>query len=228
MREAGGIIRQIFSLIMPKVSVGLELSKIDEETERLLKNFGARSALKMLGFPANISISLNEQVIQGLPEGRIFSSGDLVSLDLTVYYKGYFVDKAVSFVLDPKHYVKRYIVGASKKCFEAALVWARPYTKPEHIGAVIEQQALSLKVRPCKEFFGHAIGESHHMKPLIPNYAMQSDDILREGDFITIEPIVFYDRYTLVHNGFDVYADQLSAHTEETILITERGPEVIT
>jgi methionyl aminopeptidase len=227
MREAGLILRQIFLIIVPQLVEGKVLSEIDSEVSDLLKQFKARSALKMLGFPANLAISLNKQVIQGIPDSRKLMAGDLVSVDMTLYYKGFFVDKAISLVLDPQHYIKRYVVKASRRCLEAALLSIRPGIMAGEIGAVMENQAAVLKVKVCKELFGHTIGESHHMKPLIPNYNNGSGAILRLGDFIAVEPIIFYDYYILEHKGFETNANQLSAHTEETILITKNGGEII-
>jgi methionyl aminopeptidase len=228
MREAGAKLHLIFSQIRPHVVPGIRLSTIDKDVGGLLKYHGARSALKMVGFPGNMAISVNKQVIQGTPDSTLLREGDLVSLDMTLYYNGFFVDKAVSFVLEPQHYEKKYLVTAVQACLSSAIMSLHPGVTTGQIGAVIQAQASLLKVRPCRELSGHSIGESHHMLPLIPNLDDGSQDIIKAGDFVAIEPIVFYNYYILEHRGFEVTADELSAHAEETVLITDKGAEVIT
>jgi methionyl aminopeptidase len=228
MREAGAKLRSIFSSIIPTLIPGTRLSNVDDDVAGLLKYWRARSALRMLGFPGNIAISINTEVIQGVPDDRLLAAGDLVSLDMTLYYKGFFVDKAVSLVIEPRHYVKRYLADAAHRCLNTAIAGIRPGIKSGEIGALISAQAGALKVRVSKEFFGHAIGESHHMKPLIPNFDDKSANLIKQGDFIALEPIVFYNYYVLRHKGFHVEADELSAHAEDTVLVTETGAEVIT
>jgi methionyl aminopeptidase len=228
MREAGRKLALIFSHVLPGLTEGLTLRSVDDQVGSLLKSYGARSALKMVGFPGNIAISIDKEVIQGKPDNRKLQPGDLVSLDMTLYYSGFFVDKAVSVVLYPQHYIKKYLVNAAYKCLETAINNMRPGIKTGEIGALIEAQASALKVRVSKEFYGHSIGESHHMKPLLPNFNDGSQDLIRKGDFLAVEPIVFYNHYTLEHRGMDVRADELSAQFEDTVIVTDTGAEVIT
>lgn len=228
MREAGAKIRDIFDIIIPKIVPGAVLSKIDAEVASLLRRMEARSALKMMGFPGNISICIDEQVVQGIPRDRVVSAGDLVSLDMTLYYRGFFVDKAVSLVIDPKHYSKSYLVRASNRCLETGISNIKPDVTNSAVGKSIETQASLLRVKVGKEFSGHGIGESHHMAPLIPNFNNLGDSKIKLGDFVTIEPVVFYDLYALQTYGYEVRANTLSAHCEETVLVTDTGAEVIT
>ena len=151
-----------------------------------------------------------------------------MSLDMTLYYKGFFVDKAVSFVLEPQHYAKKYLVTAAQACLSSAVMSIHPGVTTSQIGAMIQAQASLLKVRPCRELSGHTIGESHHMLPLIPNLDNGAQDVIKVGDFVAIEPIVFYNYYILEHRGYEVTADELSAHVEDTVLVTDKGAEVIT
>lgn len=228
MREAGARLRRIFSLVIPRLTPGCALREIDEYVGSLLEGFRSRSALKMLGFPGNLAISIDKEVIQGFPDSRVLSAGDLVTLDMTLYYQGFFVDKAVSLVLEPQHYIKRYLAFAAHKCLETAVAGIRPGMTTGEIGALIAAQASVLKVKISKEFCGHTIGESHHMNPLIPNFDDKSTALIRQGDFIALEPIVFYNHYILKRKGFKAESDELSAHAEDTVLITEKGAEVIT
>jgi len=236
MREAGYILNTIFSVVISHIKPGLELKTIDTIVNDLLRDNKAKSGLKLQGFPANIAISLNEEVIQGIPDNRVISEGDLISLDMTLYYKGFFVDKAVSLTVDPSHYVRRYLITAVKKCFDSALIHLDSQIKrlgripAWSIGKVIEQQAHVLGVATTAKLAGHGIGEGPHLPPVIPNvYNPKFDGILLPDMFITIEPIVFYGRTSkMKFDEFTVNSQHLSAHWEDTIALSKNGAEVIT
>lgn len=236
MREAGIIINNIFNELAISIKPGTELKAIDNIAKKLLKDNKAKSGLKLQGFPANVSISINEEVIQGIPDSRVISEGDLMSLDMTLYYKGLFVDKAMSFTINPSHYTKRYLTNAVKKCFDSALTYLDSQIKNTGrtsswtIGNIIEQQALALGVKPAPKLAGHGIGEEPHMPPIIPNACNKKfDGIIKPGMYIAIEPIVMYTKYPSIEfEEFTVNSNYLSAHWEETIAITKAGAEVIT
>lgn len=236
MREAGLILRDIFDQIISQIRPGLTLKLLDDRADKLLKHYNAESGLRLQGFPTNIAISLNEEVIQGIPNDRVISEGDLISLDMTLYYKGFFVDKAISLTIDPSHYSKRYLVTAVKQCFDSAFSFLNSQIKISgklpswSIGKVIEQQAKALGITTTSKLSGHGIGEEPHMKPIIPNsFNLKFDDILKPDMFITIEPIIFYTKVSNIHfDGFLVHSNDLSAHWEDTIAITRNGAEVIT
>jgi methionyl aminopeptidase len=228
MREAGGILRDTFSFIMARCSKGKELRELDFDVGVFLAERKAVSSLKLYGFEGNISTSLNYEVVQGIPDDRVLSEGDLVSIDLSIYYKGYFVDKARSFIIPPAHYIKKYLVSSVNKCLSVSS-YVRAGMSTGEVGHFIESIARQQRVHIGKEFSGHTIGEEPHMKPLIPNWADGSSSIIEEGTYIAIEPIIFYeDFYRLTHRGHLVSADKLSAHAEDTFLVTEGGLEAIT
>jgi methionyl aminopeptidase len=228
MREAGGILRDAFSFIIIQCSKGKALNELDFDVGLFLAERKAVSSLKLYGFEGNISTSLNYEVVQGIPNDRILSEGDLVSIDLSIYYKGYFVDKARSFVIPPAHYIKKYLVSSVNKCLSVSS-YLRGGMSAGEIGNFVESIAKQQRVHIGKEFSGHTIGEQPHMKPLIPNWADGSTDIIESGTYIALEPIIFYeDYYNLTYKGYSVSADKLSAHAEDTFLVTDDGLEVIT
>jgi methionyl aminopeptidase len=228
MFEAGLILRSVFNKTASLLNAGTNLAEVDSFVFSMIKDAGARSALAMMGFPGQMSFAINTEVIQIPHKGRILQAGDLISLDMTLFYKGFFVDKAISLVVEPKHYIKRYLVTAVNSCLNTGIKSLKSGMRISEIGRIIESQATALKVKIGKEFFGHTIGESHHMKPLIPNIFNNNFDILTPYTFITIEPIVFYDYYTINYNGFEIHSNVLSAHAEETLYVGKDKVEVIT
>ena len=96
MREAGLLLKNIFDQIISQICPGLTLKLLEDKTNELLKYYNAKSGLRLQGFPTSLAVSLNEEVIQGIPNDRVISEGDLISLDMTLYYKGFFIDKAVN------------------------------------------------------------------------------------------------------------------------------------
>lgn len=227
MREAGSKLREIFEVILPRLKPGITISSIDTEVGSLIDKIGARSVLKMLGFYNNASFAVNEQVVQSEEQG-ILNPGDLVSVDINIFYKGFFVDKAVSLVLEPKHYIKSYLVNGVNQCLRTGIMNLKAGMTTGELGAIIEAQANLLNLTVCRELGGHTIGESHHMSPLIPNFDNNSEEVIEVNSFIAIEPIIFYGFYTLEYKGNEIRADVLSAHAEDTVLITESGAEVLT
>lgn len=228
MREAGLILRHIFDSVIQTLRPGVNLDDIDNFVGNMLRSAGARSALKMMGFPSNMSFAVDEQVMQATPSGRLVRCGDIISIDMTIYYEGLFVDKATTLVVEPAHYIKRYLANAVKSCLTSAVKGVRPGMRCSEVGHIIESQAKVLRMRVGKEFYGHTIGESHHMKPLIPNFNDMSESIIRKGHYIAIEPIIFYDTYFLTRSKFEVKSNVLSAHAEDTIYVGSQGAEVIT
>lgn len=236
MIEAGCVLRDAFSLIQKEIQPGLVLSDLDTTVADYLKQHGARSVWRMQGFPGHISVSLNKELLQGIPNDRVLSSGDLLSVDLNILYKGFFTDKARTFPVFPAHYEQRYLAQAVEQCFNAGLTQLNTdiirdgFSLPWRIGGAIESKASSLGVSVVRDLFGHGIGDEPHMKPLIPNFADHSKNIpIKPGDFLTIEPLVVYGNMFGVSYGSPTVTTRLlSAHWEDTIMITKQGAQVIT
>jgi methionyl aminopeptidase len=231
MQEAGAKIKDLFDFVLSELKVGVSIEELDLEVGNLIEKNGCKSALKMTGFPSFMSFSFNTEVVQGLPAGKTVSAGDLISIDTTLSYKGIFVDKAISVVIPPAHFEKEYIVSAVNQCFAGALEATRPGATTKELGLAIQRQSEFLKVIPCKELCGHGIGVEYHMPPQILNYYREAepDIYLKEGQFICLEPIVFYgSSYTLDSNKHTFFSKCLSAHREETIMVTETGAEILT
>jgi methionyl aminopeptidase len=229
MRKAGGILRDIFSLVASRVVPGCLLSDLDFQIGQLIASRGAISGLKLSGFPSYASICIDYEVVQAQPKGRIIKEGDLVSVDLSIFYKGYFVDKARTWAVDPSHYTKRYLASSVQKCLDNVIAGVKSGITTGELGLLMEQNAKYFGLQVGKEFSGHGIGEQPHQNPIIPNYNDGSDTVIENESYITIEPVVFYGGgYTLSRDNWEVSANILSAHAEDTLFVTNNHAEVIT
>ncbi len=226
MKEAGSIINDAFSFLISAIKEGkLQDSLLD--VQKYLASRGAVSGMKMQGFPHLFSLSINEEVIQGSP-CREAQEGDIVSIDMTIFYKGLFVDKARTFTVGKADYRKVYLTNAVNRCLSEVPKHVRAGMTSGNIGSLIESVIKYLGLQPGKEFFGHSIGHQPHLKPLIPNYNDGSIDPIIEGSYITLEPVIFYGPYKVTYENWTILSDQFSAHGEDTFLVTKEGLEVVT
>lgn len=182
----------------------------------------ARSAPALeYGFPGTVLISVNDEIVHGIPGPRILASGDLVSLDVTLEKGGYVADAARSVVVGAGHAVAHRLVEAARAAFEAGQAVVRAGTKVNAIGGAVRGLA------------GHGVGRKIHEEPSVPNhYDRWQRDVLTEGMVITIEPMLSAGSATPVQNadGWTLRtADRsLAAHFEHTIVITRGAPLVLT
>lgn len=228
MFEAGKLLNKLFSDVKAQIVPGVNLDEVDTYVSAFLRLNDARSALRMLGFPGYMSYAIDTEVIQQPAMGRIIKEDNLISLDMTMYYKGFFVDKAVSFVVPPAHYTKRYLVTSVEACLKSGIAAVRPNVQTSWVGGAIQGQANYLRMKVCRELYGHTIGENHHMKPLIPNFDNGSDEVIKEDTFVAVEPIIFYDHYKLNFDKVGVKSQTLCAHAEETVYVGKDGVEMVT
>lgn len=230
MKEAGQVLQDLFCLLFSVIRPGTHLKDLDGIVASYLKSHGARSALKMQGFPGHISTCLNTDVTQGVPDDRVIATDDLVKLDLTIYYRGFYVDKARTFCILPAHYEKRYVSHSVEQCFISGLNSVKVGASTLDIGRSISGKAKQQGLTPDKSLSGHGIGIEPHMFPIIPNTHHAQHYPIRPGMSFTIEPIVFYGSfYKLEQQGFSLKSDVISGHWEDTIFIKSNGEvEVIT
>jgi methionyl aminopeptidase len=229
LRAAGTLIRKVFAEASMLVESGAICQHIDQHVTRRLAENKARSTNHLFGLPGSINISLNEQVVQGIPDERVLRAGDLVKLDMAIQSQGVYVDKAVSMVIDPAHYLKRYLKSSVDKCMTGVFEFLRAGISTDEIGQVISGIATSQRLHVGKQFSGHSIGLAPHEEPLVPNYPTGKGVKLRVGAVIAVEPILFLEaNYRLIEIGNTIESDVLSVHAEDTVIIHENSCEVIT
>jgi methionyl aminopeptidase len=234
LRACGVIVAKALRAMAAQVRPGITTAELSEIGARVLEAHGAHSSPPMVyGFPGDVCISVNDEVVHGIPGGRVVRPGDLVKLDLTAEKDGFHTDSAVSVEVDPVSGKAHELAHCAEKAFRQALEAARLGNRTKDIGRAVEREVRRRGFNVVSELGGHGIGRTIHESPSVPNYAdPQACAILTEGLVITIEPIIAAGsgRVSLDRDGWTVRTTDgtLSAHYEHTIVITKGEPILLT
>ena len=234
LRACGMIVGKALRAMAAEVRAGVTTAELCEIGSRVLAAHGARSSPPMIyGFPGDVCISVNDEVVHGIPGDRVIQPGDLVKLDLTAEKGGYHTDSAVSIDVPPGKGKARELAHCAERAFRQALGAARAGNRTKDIGRAVEREVRRRGFHIIRELGGHGIGRTIHELPRVPNYAeFSAQHKLTEGLVITIEPIVAEstDDVTLDKDGWTYRtADgSLSAHYEHTVVITRGEPVLLT
>ncbi len=239
MREAGRHAAEVLQLLVKAVRPGLVVHELDEivldEYKRrgVIPTFLNYAPGNKPPYPATVCVSINEQIVHGIPGNRVLKEGDIVSLDLGATYKGFVGDTAVTVPCGKVSEEAARLIETTRGALEAGIAMARAGNHIGDIGAAVQEYAESRGYSVVREYAGHGVGRRMHEDPQIPNYGQAGTGrILRPGWVIAIEPMVNVGTY-LTREQPDRWtvstADgSLSAHFEHTVAITENGPEVLT
>jgi len=234
MRQAGRIVATILGMLSEQVRPGMKTKELDIIAARELERLGARSSFKgYRGFPANLCVSVNDEIVHGIPGERVLNEGDVVSLDLGAIFKGFQGDAAVTVGVGEIGSRAEQLMEATEGALKASIAVAYPGARLGDISAAIQNYAESRGYKVVREYTGHGIGREMHEEPQIPNFGSPGvGPVLREGMTLALEPMVNAGGWrTRLGNDHWVVvtADgSLSAHFEHTITITNDGPEVLT
>ncbi len=234
MRQAGRIVATILGVLSEQVRPGMKTKELDIIAARELERLGARSSFKgYRGFPANLCVSVNDEIVHGIPGERVLNEGDIVSLDLGAIFKGFQGDAAVTVGVGEIDSRAEQLMEATEDVLKAGIAAAYHGAKLGDISAAIQNYAESRSYSVVREYTGHGIGREMHEEPQIPNFGSPGvGPVLREGMTLALEPMVNAGGWrTRLGNDHWVVvtADgSLSAHFEHTIAITNDGPEVLT
>jgi|ERR1700722_8861319 len=234
LRACGQIVAKALRAMSNAVRPGVTTAELSEIGSRILGENGAQSSPPLVyNFPGDVCISVNDEVVHGIPGPRIMQPGDLVKLDLTAVKDGYHTDSAVSIQVPPAQEKSRELAHCAERAFRQALTAARPGNRTKDIGRAVEHEVRRRGFRVIHELGGHGVGRTIHEEPSVPNYAdPAARHLLTEGLVITIEPIIAAGsgNVALDRDGWTVRtADgSLSAHYEHTIVITKREPILLT
>lgn len=235
MRQAGKITAAARALAGAMVAPGVSTREIDRAVHRFIKSQGAEpSFLGYNGFPASVCISVNDEVIHGIPGSRVLREGDIVSVDVGAFKGGYHGDCAATYPCGKISDEARRLIEVTRQSFFEGLRYAREgYRLPDLCGAIeryVEANGFSV----VREYVGHGIGAKMHEPPEVPNYVEPKAGRPRflRGMTIAVEPMVNAGRagVKVMPDGWTVKtADgRLSAHYENSILITDGEPELLT
>lgn len=234
MRTSCRMTAEVLARVSDAVQPGVTTGELDALTRRLIEGMKAKpSFLGYHGYPAAICVSINDEVIHGIPGRRVVQPGDVVSLDVGVYYKGFHGDCATTVmvgVTDPD--VIR-LVETTKRALEAAIAAARPGGRLGDVSHTVESIAKASGCSVVREFVGHGVGRHLHEEPQVPNYgAPGRGPVLEPGMTLAIEPMVNLGRPEVVVLDDDwtvVTRDgKPSAHFEHTVAVLEERVEVLT
>ena len=234
MREAGKITAGALELAATLVKPGVSLIHIDSESHRFITSHGATpSFLHYNGFPASACISVNDEVIHGIPGKRLLTEGDIVKVDVGACYKGYHGDAARTLFCGEVSEDAKRLERITRESFFEGIKYADPSHRLGDISHAIQEHVENAGFSVVKEFVGHGVGAHLHEDPEVPNYGRAGRGTrLYEGMTLAIEPMVNFGtaEVSVLDNDWTVVTDDgmLSAHYENSILITENGPEILT
>ncbi len=235
MREAGRLLEIVHDELANMIKPGISTLDIDREGERLIRSLGCvPNFLNYNGYPASICVSVNDEVVHGIPKkSRFLKEGDIVSLDAGLIYKGWHSDAARTYGVGQISPEAQKLIDVTRESFFKGIEFARAGHHLHEISAAIGAYAESFGYGVVRDMVGHGIGTSLHEDPQIPNFAQKRRGIrLVPGMTLAIEPMIDAGTWEVEWLDDDwtvVTADgSLSAHYENTILITDGDPEILT
>jgi len=233
MRASNQIVAEILSVLKGSVKPGVTTADLDRISEELSLKKGARPAFKgYKGYPFSLCISVNSEVVHGMPSNRRLVSGDIVSIDYGVYYKGYYGDAAVTVPVGPVSDEAMRLMNTTEKGLYQGIEEAKVGNRLGDISAAIQDCVEAAGFSVVRDFVGHGIGKMLHEDPQIPNYGTKGRGIeLKPGMVLAIEPMVNEGTYKVkvLDNGWTVVTQdgKLSAHFEHSVAITRNGPDIL-
>ena len=234
MREAGRIVATVLEVLSKQVKPGIKTRELDTIAARELERLGAKPSFKgYRGFPANLCVSVNDEIVHGIPGERVLEEGNIVSLDLGAIFKGFQGDAALTVGIGEISLEAKQLMQTTEGALKAGIAAAHPGASLGDISAAIEDYAESRGYSVVREYTGHGIGREMHEEPQIPNFGLPaSGPVLKKGMTFALEPMInIGDWHTrLGDNHWTVFtADgSLSAHFEHTIAITDGEAAVLT
>lgn len=234
MRHAGWVVALILERLRQGIRPGMTTAELDEITLRDAQLYGVTPSFKGYhGYPANLCVSVNDEVVHGIPGERVLREGDIVSLDFGAIYEGLQADAAVTVgvgQIDPE---AQRLVEATRGALMAGIGRCRPGAHLGDVSAAIQEYVETRGFSVVREYSGHGVGRELHEDPQIPNFGSPgSGPRLRQGMTLALEPMVNAGGWLtrLAPNQWTVLTadSSLSAHFEHTIVITAGGAEVLT
>lgn len=242
LKEGGKRNAEILRILAGMVKPGLSTLELENEAERLLSESGDASATlgytprgAKRAFPANICVSINEEIVHGIPneEPKILNEGDIVTIDLSLIHKKLFTDSAVTVPVGEIDEVSKRLIKATRTALEKGIEQARPGNRIGDISEAIQKHAEAEGFSIAEDLAGHGVGYALHEDPFVPNEGMAgTGEELEPGMVIAVEPMlctgkgaikVLKDGYTIITKD-----KSRSAHFEHTVAITETGNIILT
>jgi len=234
MRQAGRIVATVLEVLKLQLRPGMKTWELDAIAARELKRLGAMPSFKGYhGFPANLCVSVNDEIVHGIPGNRVLNEGDIVSLDFGAIFMGFQGDAALTVGVGKISPQAKELLETTEGALKAGIAAAHPGVRLGDISAAIQNYAESRGYSVVREYTGHGIGQEMHEEPQIPNFGLPgTGPMLKKGMTLALEPMVNIGdwRTRLGDDQWTVFTADggLSAHFEHTIAITDSEPEVLT
>lgn len=233
MRKANLIVRDTLDMLRDKIKVGMTTKQLDRLAhDYIVKQNAIPSFLGYSGYPASVCISINEEVVHGIPSERIIKEGDLVSIDCGSIYKGYNGDAARTFLMEDADEEKVQLAKVTEQSFFEGMKVLKAGARLGDLGHAIQSYAESFGYGVVRAMVGHGIGRDMHEDPEVPNYGVAGRGLrLKAGMTIAVEPMINAGTYDveMLSDGWTIVTkdNRPSAHYENTVLITEDGVEIL-
>ena len=234
IREGGRILSEIIKELTRSLKIGMTTGQLDAISEQLMMEHRVQPAFKgYRGFPAASCISVNQQVVHGIPGEYVFKESDIVSIDVGIIYNEYYADTAVTVGVGNIGQKLKRLLDVSREALYKGIAQAKVSNHLSDISFAIQNHVESNHFSVVRDFVGHGIGRALHEAPEVPNFGPpHRGPLLRAGMVLAIEPMVNMGTWQIKigQDGWTVETldGKPSAHFEHTILITENGPEILT
>ncbi len=234
LRVAGSMLAGVMQRLRESIKAGISTLEIDALAQVLIEKREALPAFRgYRGYPTNICTSVNEEIVHGIPSERKLKDGDIISLDAGLNYQGYFVDAAITVAVGRIDAQAKKLIEVTKNALSEGIRKACCGNHVSDISYAIQSYVEGHGFSVVREFVGHGIGNALHEEPEIPNYGLpHQGPLIKSGMVLAIEPMVNTGtwRSKMLENQWTaVTADgMLSAHFEDTVAVTDRGPEILT
>ncbi len=234
MADAARINRAALEAVEACIAPGVSTLELNDVAEEVILRGGGSPAFKgYRGFPATLCTSLNEVVVHGIPNERPLEEGDIVSIDVGTFYKGYAADMAKTYAVGDIPEEVQHLLDTTERSLYAGIERAQPGNRLGDVSAAIQDVIEQEGMWVVREFVGHGIGRTFHEAPDVPNYGRAgTGPVLRPGLVLAIEPMVALSRTSIIvlDDGWTAPTETgvPSAHFEHTVAITEDGPRILT
>ncbi len=234
LKIAGKIVYQTHQYLKPFIKEGITTEKLDKLAEDFIRSKGATPSCKGYnGFPATLCISINDEVVHGIPGKRKLKNGDIVTLDICACYKGYHGDSAWTYKVGEVSSEVAALMDETKEALFAGLAQVKPGNRIGDISNAVEQVANKYHLGVVRELCGHGVGHHLHEDPDIPNYGRpHTGPLIKEGMVFAVEPMLNLGsrEVCMLDDGWTIvtYDEKPSAHFEHTVVVTKDGYEILT
>jgi methionyl aminopeptidase len=234
MQRVGRVVALTIQEMCAAVRVGMTTAELDAVAGSAFKRHGARSAPQLTyGFPGVTCISVNDEIVHGIPGPRRLQAGDVLKIDVTAELGGYIADAATTILIPPVTTKANHLKQTAVKALRSALSVARSGERVSVIGRAVEAEASRSGFAVVRELCGHGVGRKVHEPPSVPNYENRfSRDMLSEGLVIAVEPMLMESQSNAVadEDGWTIRTRNgcVAVHEEHTIMITNGAPTILT